>query len=52
MLVFYPSFLIMFTVEKVKASIEKPVNEKFRKRNNLEIPKHFCVLNTDMFSVF
>lgn len=52
MLLFNLSFLILFTDEKVKASIEKPVNEKFRKINNLEISKHFCVEHRNVLFSF
>jgi len=51
MLLFYLLFLFLFTIKKVKASIENLVNEKSGKRNNLEISKCLCVLNTDKFFV-
>lgn len=54
MLIFCLLFLFLFTIKKVKASIENPVNEKFRKRNSLSrnIKTFVCVEHRNVFCSF
>lgn len=54
MLIFYLLFLFLFTIKKVKASIENPVNEKFRKRNSQSrnIKTFVCVEHTNVLCSF
>lgn len=54
MLIFYFLFLFIFIIKRVKASIENPVNEKFRKINtqSRNIRKFPCVEHRNVLCSF